>query len=160
MQIGKNGPELFWIEDRPVTVAPQKLLLEQAGIPFQMYATPSELTSVLNDLLTDVEIDKLRIGFIIDIMLFGVSDLRSLDIWDAPTGNGVHAGYVFVDRFLRMKNSRFLSKPVCFLTERTLDDDLMQDIDKLQTRSGGTIEIIQKYKDTELPKFRKFLEDI
>ncbi|MEA2909086.1 MAG: hypothetical protein QOJ15_1167 [Bradyrhizobium sp.] len=160
MEIGKNGPVLFWIEDRPVTVAPQELILKQAGIPFHMYGTPSELTSVLNDVLTDAEIDKLRIGFVIDIMLFGVSDLRSLDIWDAPTGNGVHAGYVFVDRFLRMKTSRFLNKPVCFLTERTLDEELMQDIVKLRDRSGGTIEIIQKYKDTELPKFRKFLEGI
>jgi hypothetical protein len=93
-------------------------------------------------------------------MLFGVSDLRSLDIWDAPTGNGVHAGYVFVDRFLRTKRSRFINKPVCFLTERTLDNELVQDINKLQTRSGGTIEIVQKYKDAELPRFQKFLKNI
>jgi hypothetical protein len=160
MEIGKNGPVLFWIEDRPLTVTPQESILKQAEIPFHMYGTPSELTSVLNDLLTGMDVNKLRIGFIIDIMLFGVSDLRSLDIWDAPTGNGVHAGYVFVDRFLRTKNSRFINKPVCFLTERTLDDDLMQDINKLQTRSGGNIEIIQKYKDAELPRFQKFLKNI
>ena len=116
MQIGENGPVLFWIEDRPDTVGAQMAKLNQADIPFYMYGTPLELTLALDDLLRDGDIEHLQIGFIIDIMLFGVQDLRSLGILDAPTGNGVHAGYVFVDRFLRPKQSRFISKPVCLST--------------------------------------------
>jgi hypothetical protein len=161
MEIGKNGPVLFWIEDRPVTVAAQTSVLRQAEIPYYMYGTPLELTLALDDLLKDTDVDNLRIGFIIDIMLFGVSDLRSLGILDAPTGNGVHAGYVFVDRFLRTRKSRFIRKPVCLLTERDLDDrQLKHDISKMQMRSSGTIEIIQKYKHEELPKFDAFLKSI
>jgi hypothetical protein len=161
METGKNGPVLFWIEDRPDTVGSQMSMLNQADIPYHMYGTPLELTTALDDLLRDADIEPLRIGFVIDIILFGVQDLRSLGILDAPTGNGVHAGYVFVDRFLRAKNSRFINKPVCFLTERDLDDrELKQDIGRLQARSNGPIEIIQKYKDEELPKFQSFIKKI
>jgi hypothetical protein len=157
VQVVDQKPILFWIEDRRDTVTTQISIVREAQLPYKMYGTPSELMAALEDV---PQIKSLCKGFLIDVMLFGVADLRSIGIYDAPTRNGVHAGYVFVDRVLRAKQSEFADKPVCFLTERQLDTAFMQDVENLRTRGGGRIEVVQKYKDSELEKFRKFLAEL
>jgi hypothetical protein len=160
MDIGDSGPVLFWVEDREDTVVSQRLIVRQSGIKHYIFGTPAELMSVLDETIQGKDADRLRIGFAIDLMLFGVVDLRSFDIDDAPTGNGVHAGYVFADRILRATSSRFLKKPICFLTERMLDQQLRDDVDRLGKRGGAAIDLVQKYKDAELDKFTEFLKRI
>jgi hypothetical protein len=154
------GPFLYWIEDRQATVGPHIQILTDAQMSYCMYGTPSELINRLDEVATPEEVARSRIAFIVDIMLYGVSDLRSIGIFDAPTRHGVHAGYVFVDRYLRAADSRFAGIPVCFLTERLLDDKLNEDIEKLRNRGGGRIEIVQKYKDDEHEKFRSFIASL
>jgi hypothetical protein len=160
MDIGDKGPVLFWVEDRPDTVNLQERVLKKAGIKYYMFGTPVELMGVLDDVLQAISLDRIRIGFVIDLMLFGVNDLRSFNIDDAPTGNGIHAGYVFADRVLRSPSSRFLQKPICFLTERMLDQQLRDDVGKLEKRGGAHVDLMQKFKDEELPKFQEFLKRI
>jgi hypothetical protein len=156
MEVGDSDPVIFWVEDRPDTVAVQTKDLTKANIKYYMFGTPSELVSTLDEVLEGKDVDSLRIAFVIDIMLFGILDFRSLGIQDAPTRNGLHAGYVFADRFFRSKESRYLRKPICFLTEREVDSELKQDVEKLATK-GGEVSIVRKYVDDELAKFRKFI---
>jgi hypothetical protein len=159
MEVGDKGPVIFWVEDRPDTVEVQVKDLKNANIQFYMFGTPSELVSALNDELEGKNVDNLRLAFVIDIMLFGVLDLRTLGILDAPTSNGLHAGYVFADRFFRSKESRYIKKPICFLTEREIDRELKQDVETLATK-GGDVHIVRKYVDEELVKFRQFIKTL
>jgi hypothetical protein len=156
MDIGDKGPVLFWIEDRPDTVLLQEEVLKNANVKYYMFGTPVELMGVLDDVMPDTNLDRLRFAFIIDLMLFGVNDLRSFSIDDAPTGNGIHAGYVFADRVLRAHNSRYLQKPICFLTERMLDQQLKDDVHKLEQKSGLTSILCRNSRTTNYRSFWDF----
>jgi hypothetical protein len=157
-----TSPNIIWLEDRRDTIAQYKQLAEKAEIKCRIFSTPAEVIAFLTDILgPDLPaegFEELRIGFVVDLMLFGVSDLRSLGVENASTGKGIHAGYVFVDRVLRARGSKYVSRPVCFLTERLIDEELTRDIKALAERGGGAIDIVRKYDDGYLPQFRGFLK--
>jgi hypothetical protein len=121
-----------------------------------MVGTIQEFATFLDD---DVEINDLV--FIIDIMLPGVNDLNAINVSNAPTGSGNRAGQVLVDRYLRSRESRFRMRPVLFLTERTIEPELREEVEALARDGAGPVAILQKYVDEDLmafvPKLREFL---
>ena len=93
------------------------------------------------------------ITFVIDIMLVGVDDLNSIDIPNAPTGKGNLAGQIFVQRYLRARDSAFIRCPVVFLTERIVDQTLRDEIATIQQPGSAPVTVLQKYSQTDVDTF-------
>jgi hypothetical protein len=146
---------IVWLEDRVNSVITFKRELETSGLPFQILSSIAEVVTFLDD---EPEVEQMV--FVVDIMLAGVEDLRSIQIADAPTGKGNWAGQVFVQRYLRAPGSRFLGCPVLFLTEREVDEQLERDIFSIETPGNGRVEIYKKYSQADLAPFLTMLSGL
>jgi hypothetical protein len=99
-------------------------------------------------------------------MIAGLTDLSSLGIQNSETHGGLNGGYVFVDRILRAETSPYRYRPVFFLSERELTDDLNNDLQYLRDRKDhdatrhGRVEFLRKFNAAELKRFISLLETI
>jgi hypothetical protein len=48
--------------------------------------------------------------------------------------------------------------PICFLTERMIDEELKRDISALLARAPVPVSIVRKYNDEDMPIFIAFLK--
>lgn len=149
---------ILWLEDRQETVKGELDVVLKNSIDFEMHQT---IESFDNYLREQSAINPLPVkGFVIDIMLHGVNNLEAVNVKNAPTLAGNMTGFVFVDRYLRAVRSNdydWSTIPVCFLTERHIDDGLMNDIDYLKGKGQGSVEILRKYKQADADKFLQIL---
>jgi len=157
-------PLVLCLEDREATITYFAKQARNAGCEPEIFGTPGELASYLEERFGDPpdsgKLARVRLGFIVDLMILGVVDLGAIGMPQVSTRGGVHAGYVFVDRFLRDARSDYRGFPVCFLTERPLTSDLDQDITALQNRNHGFLTIVNKYSEEDRGKFGEFLSKI
>lgn len=145
---------IVWLEDRMQTVASERIAFERERLDFEILPSPSAVMSL-------IDIDDLKPSvFLIDIMLHGVRDLSDLNVKDAPTLSGNHAGYVFADRVLRSPESVLADVPICFLTERTLEKSLLSDVEALDRRGPAAVKIFRKYHQNDLEALLQYLRDL
>lgn len=148
---------ILWLEDRDTTALSFIHEIKASGLKSFMVGTIEQFVTFLED---EPGLDDLV--FVIDIMLPGVNDLNAIGISNALTGSGNRAGQVLVDRFLRAPDSRYLSSPVLFLTERDIEAPLREEVEALTRNGAGPVAILQKYVDEDLrafvPKLREFLD--
>lgn len=147
---------ILWLEDRETTALSYISELDRSGLASHLVGTIQEFATFLED---GADINDLV--FVIDIMLPGVNDLNAINVSNAPTGSGNRAGQVLVDRFLRNRDSQYRMRPVLFLTERTIEPELREEVEALARSGAGPVAILQKYVDEDLmafvPKLREFL---
>ena len=158
---------LIWLEDRDSTATIELGLARQLGCHIELRAHPIEIIALLDEEFGHAHdlklLDNLRIAFVVDVMIAGLLDLSSLGIEHSDTHGGLNGGYVFVDRVLRNTGSSWRYRPICFLSERQLTQDLEEDLNYLRQRrdSDGTlhgdIEFMRKYSANELERFKRFL---
>ncbi len=146
---------IVWLEDRKETIRAQLIQLDKKSIPYTILPSPATFKQYIEE--EEDNIINRSVIFVIDIMLHGINDLRSIGIDHAPTLAGNHTGFVFVDRFLRATNSKWKRIPVCFLTERDADGGLDRDVNSLGNKGDGAVEICRKYSDGELNRFLALL---
>ncbi|ABW68949.1 hypothetical protein [Desulfosudis oleivorans] len=151
---------IIWIEDRPDTVSSQIRFLRDKS--FKVYAVAT--VNRLNDLLEQHKNEIVLI--IVDIMLYSVKTLLSIDIDDAPTEEGFRAGWVIMDRLLRPEsgNSDYYDVPILIVSSQIFNDDNEERLVSIAGRGGAWIEYIEKGEiDTEsnitwIEKFSKTIE--
>jgi hypothetical protein len=161
-----DRPNLLWLEDRESTARAEIEYAKRHQFQVHLYADPREMMAVLGEEFGDpANPDRLsayRIAFIIDLMLAGLLDLRTLGVeGNSETNGGMNAGYVFADRVLRREGSPFSKLPICLLSERTMDRNLAEDLEYLRKREGsGTIEFVKKFESSSFLKFQVFLRSL
>lgn len=137
---------ILWLEDREDTVRSPRVALLQAGLQFEMLPSPRSFKQYLEEELAS---GSRPFAFLVDLMLYGIPDLKSINIPNAPTLSGNHAGFVFADRYLRGPDFQWNTVPICFLTERQIETSLHDDVAYLASRGPGPVEILQKYKQSD-----------
>lgn len=146
-------PMIIWLEDRRDTVVAFEPMLQRKNFKYEMLPKPAAFVTYLKENFEGLaNTDSVRPVFLIDIMLHGVMDLSEIGLANAPTMSGNHTGYVFVDRYLRRPESPWAEIPVCFLTERDIDERLRGDIEYLRNRRQGPVEVFSKYSAEEADK--------
>lgn len=156
---------LVWLEDRRDTIVPYlNFVKSELNIEVRIFATPKVFCTFLADSFgEEVSEDRIKeMIFLVDIMMPGVTDLSDLGIENAPTLYGNHTGYVFADRYLREEGSIWSRIPICFLTERSVDDNpngIDANVNALRERGGGPVEICRKYDQAEFERFKTFVRE-
>jgi hypothetical protein len=163
----QDRANLLWLEDRDTTARTEIGEARKLGYEIHVRGQPIEIVALLTEELgldcKPEQLDELRIAFVVDVMITGLFDLSSLGIPYSDTSGGLNGGYVFVDRYLRAKDSPYRQRPVCFLSERELTTDLEGDLDVLRNKADsngkkhGSVEYIRKFNSAELERFQKFL---
>jgi hypothetical protein len=151
---------LIWLDDRPRSASFEIELARSQGFKLLVFSSPYELAAWIEEYRTSgIEVssrDK-HLGFVVDIMMIGWNDLSILGIGSTSLDYGSRAGLVFVDRYLRdpALDHPFHDAPICFLTERRIDNEMNQAIERIKRRSGDHIYVAYKYDSTN--NFREFL---
>ena len=160
----KIRPLLVWLEDREKSVDYFHLHAIDGGCEVEMFASPQELVEYLEEEFGSppdpARLSRVKLGFVIDLMLLGVTDLRGIGIAETSTTGGVFAGYVFVDRYLKDPSRRYSQHPVCFLTERELTTELRSKLSFLHEAGGLRIFAINKKRDLDRAIFTEFLQAV
>ena len=86
---------IIWLEDRPDTITPLKIFCEREHFRVELVSTPPAFYDKLCDSAGGIAL------VVVDIMLYGVNDLSSIDMQDAYTDNGINAGWIILQRLLR-----------------------------------------------------------
>lgn len=173
---------LFWLEDQPQTVADQIEYARNRGFEVEMYSKPFTLVQALEsspvvlgrifeqqEMASVLEKSAIPLGdlvknatsaIVIDIMLFGVRDLSTIEIWDSDTDEGYEAGWVFLDLFVRHIGSPYLELPVLVLSFRPLDPDHEELLAEIQKRGGAPITFIEKYSQEWSRNFSHWVDSL
>lgn len=133
-------PIILWVDDRPVTVEDQIAEAIQQGFLVLNRAMPQDVKGVLDD----PEFAARVRGVVMDVMLWGVDDLRSIGIDQASTQDGLYAGWEILDKWLRAPASEHRDIPVLVLSARGKDAEVQRYLDRLMSRPGGTLEYVEK----------------
>jgi hypothetical protein len=167
IRLVRGQPNLLWLEDRQSTARIELGEAKKLGCQIQVRGHPAEMMALLEEELgrdhTPEILDELRVAFVIDVMIAGLLDLSAFGIQGSETHGGLNGGYVFVDRVLRHRISSYRFRPVCFLSERELTPDLVEDLQYLRDRvdldgrSHGHVDYIRKFNSQELARFKSFL---
>ena len=134
---------IIWIEDRPDTVAGQISFCKGLGFDVKVTGTVHRLAELLK-----TEKNRTRL-IIMDIMLFSVMSLDSIEIKGSHTDDGYRAGWVIIDRFLRPKTpldgmDDYKNIPILIASTRKQTDSDESQILELTNRGGAWIDYIEK----------------
>ncbi len=164
-----DRPNLIWLEDRESTAVVEVGEARRVGCAIHLRANPAEIVALMEEELGTAPapdmIEKLRLAFIIDVMIAGLLDLKQLGVKHSETNGGLNGGYVFTDRVLRDAASPYCFRPVAFLSERELTNDLKEDLNYLRDRTDdkgkphGKIYYFQKSSEG-LEKLKSFLRTL
>jgi hypothetical protein len=161
-----SSSALFWLEDQASSAVPFITLARAAGCRPFVRATPEELVALLDSSFgSPVDPKKLatfRLGFVIDLRIYGVLDLRRVGIDNVPTRGGYDVGYKFVECYLLDPKHGYSNCPICFLTERDLTSELRSDIDSLgkNVQPQRKFIIVNKKLNKDRDKFAEFLNSL
>lgn len=151
---------IVWLEDNVSTIENLRAIIQREfGLKPCVLSSPAMVMTYLEEELNSEDLENATPVLLIDIMLRGVRDLDDLGVKNAPTTHGKHAGYVFADRVLRQIESSWKNIPVCFITERDVDDALKADVEALDIREGGPVGIFRKYKDSDIGELVDWLRE-
>ena len=149
---------IVWLEDRRDTVVALLPMFARKNLEYQMLGKPATFVNFLDEMSDKIIGEGRQPVFLIDIMMHGVSDLSEIGLLNAPTMSGNHAGYVFVDRYLRSADSKWSNVPVCFLTEREIDEQLVEDVKHLNDRGPAPAKVFSKYHESKAEEMLALIE--
>ncbi|OQW92294.1 MAG: hypothetical protein BWK78_02125 [Thiotrichaceae bacterium IS1] len=147
-----NQKFILWVEDRPETVESQIYEAKNKGYQVEVVATPSTIKDVLEQ--------EQVVAIIMDVMLYGVRNLKNIKIDVATTEDGLEAGWVLLERFIRAEDSPYAKIPILVLSARRLDDTQQVRLEELRLRGGGKIDYLEKAKRGWLKEFSDWLDKL
>lgn len=153
--MSKQKKTLLWLEDLPETVADQLNFAKSKGFEVVQVANLPRFGNRLAQ--GDVH------GIVLDIMIFGMYDLRTLGI-DASTDGGYEAGWVLLESYLRDPDAprQVREIPILILSSRRLTANSKYE-DKLKALNQGAVTpvlYIEKGEQNCEAKFRDWLDTI
>lgn len=147
-----NQKVVLWVEDRPETVQSQIYEAKSKGYQVIVEATPSTIKDVLEQ--------EQVVAIIMDVMLYGVRNLKNIGIDIATTEDGLEAGWVLLERFIRVEGSPYARIPVLVLSARRFDETQRIRLEELCQRGGGSIDYLEKGESDWLNKFSNWLNGL
>lgn len=142
---------IIWVEDRSETVLDEIIFCEKQGFRVEDCATVHGLAQLLKEYK-----DKTAL-VVIDIMLYGVMDLDSIDIKGVYTDNGYRAGWAIIQEFLRSNKSEYIDIPILVVSSRLLGQE---EKDIINILPGSKIEFIEKGGPEWKKSFRRYIEKL
>lgn len=151
---------IIWLEGRPETVVDEIFWLKDKGYQVKVISTAYQLASLLSGYAENVAM------IITGRVLYAISDLACIGIFDASTDLGFNAGFVIIDRFLRANNSPYARIPVMIVattwrhsaSEKTSHLAMLEEF---RNRKGhGPIIGMEKGGSGSREKFKKIFKDM
>jgi len=105
---------ILWIEDNPATTSTQMEEARTLGFKVEVRYMPAAIQQVLET--------KPVHGIVVDVMLYGVSNLESIRIAHSDTNGGKDAGWVLLEKLIWAKESPYRQIPTFILSARPYDD--------------------------------------
>ncbi len=145
---------IVWIEDRPDDV---KHLIAEAknnGYTVVTAAMPHRVREIL-----EKNRDNLA-AIVVDVMLYGVYDLKALGTVGIPTDIGLEAGWAIIQHYLRTTDSPYRDLPILVLSTRKIDTKQEALLETIRQKGGGTIEYIEKREHGWQKRFSSWLNKL
>lgn len=152
--------KLVWLEDRRASVMLEVAYTRQIFGNFTPVTTPDDAIVALEELDKhgqNVENGK-NIVLIVDIMMDEVHRIKLPDGGSVETLAGYDAGYVLVDRHIRVESSKFRNASVLFLTARDYDTKLKGLIKELDPFENTITRVFIKGNDLDFSEFKCVIE--
>lgn len=146
-------PIILWIEDDPSSVNDMIQYSEIKGFEVVIVHQPHRILNCL-----ELYSDRLVL-VVIDVMLRGIDNLKSINILDADTKTGLRAGWVLIDRIFRSNEFKFsidLSQiPIIILSTMKLFTDDKKELEELNKKipDSAPIHYISKREMNENIEF-------
>lgn len=131
---------ILWLEDRPKSCEKFRKYCKDYGFEVKMVATDHQFLGFLEQNLDGICL------IIVDLMIFGISDLSNIGLENSDTLAGYNAGWVIIERLLRSGEGEktFGHIPVVVLTSRTATEADIYRLEALR-RWGGDILYFEKF---------------
>jgi CheY-like chemotaxis protein len=145
---------ILWIEDRPDDV---KHLIAEAknnGYTVVTVAMPHRIRADLEENQNNLA------AIVVDVMLYGVHDLKGFGKEGIPTDMGLEAGWAIIEHYLRTPDSLYWNLPILVLSTRKIDTKQEILLDTIQQKGGGTIEYIEKREFGWQKRFSNWLNNL
>ena len=151
--------QIIWLEDQRSTIINLKKHLSGfEGVKIQTVSTPLEFKVFIEREYPKGLKETKPPLCLVDILLYGVHNLKSIGIENASTAKGKNAGYVFAERFLVEPRSPWRSCPIAFVTEREIDTELQDDVAYLKKKASAGMEIFQKLADADTLRLTEYVK--
>lgn len=134
---------LFWLEDRQETISRAKQIVKTLGFQPEIFPTFSDFASALEEFKKENRLSEIA-GIIIDVMLYGVNDLSPVIFDHHPTDDGMEAGLVIVEHYLRAPERGFNGVPILVFSARQLSHDARANLEKINEKGGAKIKYLEK----------------
>jgi len=143
---------ILWIEDRPIEVIGQIEQAKRAGYQVEVVATAEDIQEILETGAV--------IAIIVDVMLFGMNDLRGFNIKGASTDSGLETGWAIIESFLRLDTSTYRHIPILVVSGRAFNKEQQQRLAEIKQLGGGDIRYLEKYQVGWQNEFSKWLNGL
>lgn len=173
---GSSRPTILWLEDKPRDVDEYVKYARSLGLSVVRCRVPRQVANVLESgegaavpagnvsapeeaKATDV------VGIVVDVMLFGVTDLADIGISNADTESGTSAGWQFLSKYLRGGREAPYEIPVLIFSIKAQNVEEQAMVTRLNRTPGyAPVVFIRKIPDDRLrgnvtQDVRKWLED-
>lgn len=150
---------IIWIEDRPESVANEIEYCERHGFKVTIVSSAVEIKEELTK-----EPDEIAM-IIVDVMLFNVMNLETIEINNSDTNLGYRAGLIIIDRLLRPVKltpdfPNLKSTPILIVSTRGMENE-MSFIEQIRKRNGASIDCLEKgkYYEKEKKSWREIYQE-
>lgn len=148
---------VIWLEGRPETVSDKLAWLEQRGYQVENIATAFQLKDFLEEHSEEVAV------IISGRVIYAIKNLDHIGIFNADTGMGFNAGFVIIDRFLRVEGSPYAKIPVLMVATTWDFSSSFQAtmMNNFRNRNGhGPIAGMEKGAPGNKERFKKIFKDM
>ncbi len=147
-------PTILWIDDNPNTVAEQIDEVQQAG--FKVIIRDKAHT--IKEMLDTKPIN----AIIVDVMLYGVNDLKSINVFQISTKQGRDAGWALLEHLIWTSDSKYRQVPVLILSGRPNDEYQRHQMKRVCDECGIKEQplYIEKGEFNWIQKFSEWLKKI
>ncbi len=143
---------ILWIEDRPIEVIGQIEQAKRAGYQVEVIVT----TETIQETLETGAV----IAIIVDVMLFGMNDLRGFNIKGASTDSGLETGWAIIESFLRLPTSTYRDIPILVVSGRAFNKEQQQRLAEIKQLGGGDVRYLEKYRVGWQNEFSEWLNGL
>ncbi|XOF32731.1 MAG: hypothetical protein ACL93V_11940 [Candidatus Electrothrix sp. YB6] len=149
-----KNKHILWIEDLEHSVADEKCWCESQGFLVKMVNHPARFAEYLERNKENIRL------LILDIMLAGVNNLKTIGVCDSDTLGGREAGWELVRRFLRSEpKSPYAKIPVLIVSARMKSERDDEDIFTYSADGMGEIRYIEK-RNPDINWSEQFKNDV
>ncbi len=145
---------IVWIEDRPDDVKYLIAEAEKDGYTVLTVAMPHRIRAALEENQNNLA------AIVVDVMLYGVHDLKGFGKDGIPTDMGLEAGWTIIEHYLRTPDSLYRNLPILVLSTRRIDTKQESLLKTIQQKGGGTIEYIEKREHGWQKRFSNWLNKL